>query len=83
MRAIATTIVIGATAVSVTVLFVAATIASLITLGIHTWHQLLTVAAATNVLRVVSGFFGLLWIIGALAGMGWIAQHRSDIPEPS
>ena len=83
MRAIATALFIAVTMISMTVLVVAVTIASLITVGIHAWHQLLTVAVASDVLRVVSGFFGLLWIIGVLAGMGWYAQHRSDIPEPS
>jgi cell division protein FtsX len=81
MRATATALLIGVTTVSVTVLVAAATVASLVTLGIHTWDQLLTVASAPVVLDIVSGVVGIGVVIGLLAGMFRYSHRRRDPSE--
>lgn len=78
MRVTATTLLIGVTMVSVSVLVAAATVASLVTLGVHTWHHLLTVAPAVVLLDLVSGVVGLGVVIGLLAGVFRYAHCRRD-----
>lgn len=67
------------TTISVTVLIAAVTVASLVTLGVHTWHHLLTVAAAPVVLDIVSGGVGLLVVVSILAEILRYA-HRQRHP---
>jgi uncharacterized BrkB/YihY/UPF0761 family membrane protein len=64
--------------INMTVLVVAVTIASLVTIRIHTWHQLLTVASAPVVLDIVSGVVGLGVVIGLLTGIFRYAHRRRD-----
>jgi hypothetical protein len=82
MRATATTL-LGVTTLSVAALVVAATVASLVTLGIHTWHQLLSVASAAVALDIVSGVVGVSVGIGLVAGIFRYAHRRRDPPKPA
>jgi membrane protein implicated in regulation of membrane protease activity len=60
MRATATTLLLWVTTISVAALVVVGTVASLVTLGVNTWHQLLTVAAAEVVLAIAAELVRLL-----------------------
>jgi uncharacterized membrane protein len=83
MRATATTLLLGVTTISIVALVIAGTVASLVTIGIHTWHQLLTVISGTVILDLVSSLVGIGVIISLIAGMFRYVHRRRDPSEPA